>query len=368
MHSVKIEPKYSELSNPRVGLIALATDFRIEKDFISVIKDQNIDFFVNRIHCYFPLTSENLIKMSGTVTEISEDILPNEKLDCVVYGCTSGTIAAGYENIKKKINLAKPEAEVTTPSTAAINALKKMKIKKIAIFTPYSKVLNDEVIDYFKSENFEVSSNAYFDILSDLDIGKVDEEYLYETLSKMDLGDADALFISCTALPALSIIDKLEKKLNKVVLSSNQVLIWDTHYNQLEKKIQLKVLENYLRIRYMDFTKEEYQRRLKKVQKMMQEKGIELLISHDTNNLNYLTGYDAWSFYYAQCAIVHVNAEEPLCFVRAQDSGGAYIKTYLKDENIIVYDEGYIHTWPKHPYDYLVQVIKIENGINFLLV
>jgi Xaa-Pro dipeptidase/ectoine hydrolase len=34
--------------------------------------------------------------------------------------------------------------------------------------------------------------------------------------------------------------------------------------------------------------------------------------------------------------------------------GGAYIKTYLKDENIIVYDENYIHTWPKHPYDYLV--------------
>ena len=228
MHSVKIEPKYINHSNPRVGLIALATDFRIEKDFISVIKDQNIDFFVNRIHCYFPLTSENLIKMSSTVTEISEDILPNEKLDCVVYGCTSGTIAAGYENIKKKVNLAKPEAKVTTPSSAAINALRKMKVEKVAIFTPYSKVLNDEVIDYFKSENFEISSNAYFDILSDLDIGKVDEDYLYETLSKMDLGDADALFISCTALPALSIIDKLEKKLNKVVLSSNQVLIWDT--------------------------------------------------------------------------------------------------------------------------------------------
>ena len=228
MHSVKIEPKYTNLSNPRVGLIALATDFRIEKDFISVIKDQNIDFFVNRIHCYFPLTSENLIKMSSTVTKVSEDILPNEKLDCVVYGCTSGTIAAGYENIKKKVNLAKPEAKVTTPSSAAINALRKMKVEKVAIFTPYSKVLNDEVIDYFKSENFEISSNAYFDILSDLDIGKVDEDYLYETLSKMDLGDADALFISCTALPALSIIDKLEKKLNKVVLSSNQVLIWDT--------------------------------------------------------------------------------------------------------------------------------------------
>jgi len=228
MHSVKIDPKYSIVSNPRVGLIALATDFRIEKDFISVTKDQNIDFFVNRIHCYFPLTSENLIKMSNTITQTSEDILPNEKLDCVVYGCTSGTIAAGYEAIKKKINLAKPEAKVTTPSTAAINALRKMKINNIAIFTPYSKVLNDDVINYFKKENFNITSNAYFDISNDLDIGKVDENYLYETLLKMNLENADGLFISCTALPALSIIDKLEKKLNKVVLSSNQVLIWDT--------------------------------------------------------------------------------------------------------------------------------------------
>ena len=108
----------------------------------------------------------------------------------------------------------------------------------------------------------------------------------------------------------------------------------------------------------MLFTKAEYKERLKKVQKSMQEKGIELLISQDTNNMNYLTGYDAWSFYYAQCVIVHVNAEEPLCFVRAQDAGGAYITTYLKRENIIVYEEKYIHTWPMHPYDSLIELIK----------
>lgn len=228
MNSTKIEPKYISSSNPRVGLIALATDFRIEKDFMSIIKNQSIDFFVNRIHCYFPLTSENLKKMSNSITEISDDILPNEKLDCVVYGCTSGTITSGYSSIKKKINLAKPDAKVTTPSTAAVNALKRLGLKRISIFTPYSKALNDEVVDYFKKENFEITTNSYFDISNDLDIGKVDENYLYETLSEMDLGEAEALFISCTALPALSIIDKLEKKLNKIVLSSNQVLIWDT--------------------------------------------------------------------------------------------------------------------------------------------
>ena len=89
----------------------------------------------------------------------------------------------------------------------------------------------------------------------------------------------------------------------------------------------------------MNFSNEEYKTRLKKVQNSMQEKGIELLISSDTANMNYLTGYDAWSFYYAQAVVVHVNAKEPLCWIRKQDSGGAYIKTYLKSENVIAYDE-----------------------------
>ena len=228
MNSTKIDPKFIGQANPRVGLIALASDFMIEKDFINVIKNRKIDFFVNRIECYNPLTKENLIKMSNKITDVTKDILPDQDLDCVVYGCTSGTIAAGHDSIEKKVKVAKPMAKVSTPSTAAIKALKKLNIKKVSIFTPYSKKLNDDVLDYFKSEGFEVTSNSYFDIQDDYDIGKVDQDYLYEVLSKIDLKGADALFVSCTALPVLEIIDKLEKKLNTIVLSSNQALIWDT--------------------------------------------------------------------------------------------------------------------------------------------
>ncbi len=108
----------------------------------------------------------------------------------------------------------------------------------------------------------------------------------------------------------------------------------------------------------MLFEKNEYKDRLEKVKIDMQNKGIDLLISHDPANMNYLTGYDAWSFYYAQCVLIHVNEDEPICFVRAQDVAGAYIKTYLQDKNIIEYDEKYIHTWPLHPYQYLVEIIK----------
>ena len=77
---------------------------------------------------------------------------------------------------------AKPIADVITPRTAAIKEVKKMKINKISIFTPYSKILNDEVLKYFKSEGFEVTSNSYFDIEADYDIGKVDQNYLYDVL------------------------------------------------------------------------------------------------------------------------------------------------------------------------------------------
>ena len=228
MKSNKIQPQFIKKYNPRIGLIALATDFIIEKDFIKIIKDKDIDFFVNRIECYNPLSKENLIKMSEKVTDVTKNILPDENIDCVVYGCTSGTIAVGHDTIERKVIEAKPEAKITTPSTAAIKALKKWKIIKIAIFTPYTKKLNDEVIDYFSSQGFDIVANTYLDIAADYDIGKVDQNFLFKTLSQIEIKNADALFISCTALPVLNLIERLEKELGKPVITSNQSLIWDT--------------------------------------------------------------------------------------------------------------------------------------------
>jgi maleate isomerase len=234
----KIEPKYISKSNPRIGLITLATDFRIEKDFNNVLSGKDIDLYCNRIHCYNPLTNETLKKMADDITNVTKDILPDQKLDCVAYGCTSGTIAAGYNSIVEKVNAAKPNTKVTTPITAAIKALKKLNINKISIFTPYTNEINNSVVEYFKNENFEINELSYFDIPSDLDIGKVDDKYLFDVLSKIDVSDSDALFVSCTALPVLSLINDLEKKLGKFVVSSNQALIWDS-LNQVNSNINV---------------------------------------------------------------------------------------------------------------------------------
>ena len=223
-----IKPEFKKVFNPKIGLITLSTDLTMESDFYSIIKNLPIDVFVNRIKNYNPLTKENLLKMYDQLESVTKDILPNEKINTIAYGCTSGTIAIGKEKIKEKIQIAKPGCYITTPITSAIKAINKMKIKKIAIFTPYPDSVNKSVFEYFSKEKIEVLSFSSFNLDSDLEIGKVDPNYLLEVLTKMEISDAEGLFVSCTALPVLKILDQVETKIKKTVLSSNQTLIWDS--------------------------------------------------------------------------------------------------------------------------------------------
>ena len=223
-----IKPEFKKVFNPKIGLITLSTDLTMESDFYSIINNLPIDVFVNRIKNYNPLTKENLLKMYDQLESVTKDILPNEKINTIAYGCTSGTIAIGKEKIKEKIQIAKPGCYITTPITSAIKALNKMKIKKIAIFTPYPDSVNKTVFEYFSKEKIEVLSFSSFNLDSDLEIGKVDPNYLLEVLTKMETSSAEGLFVSCTALPVLKILDQVETKIKKTVLSSNQTLIWDS--------------------------------------------------------------------------------------------------------------------------------------------
>ena len=223
-----IASKFKKDFNPKIGLIVLSTDHTIESDFNAVCRDLPLDVFINRIHNQNPLTKENLSKMQDELESVAKKILPDEKIDTIAYGCTSGTIAIGEENVKKKILLAKPGCYVTTPVTSAIKAFNEMNIKKIAVFTPYPESVNKTIFEYFTKNNIDILSFTSLNLDLDSDIAKVDPKYLMDSLTKLDTADADALFISCTALPVLKILDDLEKKIQKLVLSSNQTLIWDT--------------------------------------------------------------------------------------------------------------------------------------------
>ena len=228
IQSKYIAPKFKKKVIPKVGLLALSTDLTIESDFQTICQKLPLDLFVNQIHNENPLTKENLLKMHEQIESVTEKILPGQKINTVAYGCTSGTIAIGEDKVKEKVQLAKPDCYVTTPITSAIKAFKKMNLKKIALFTPYPESVNKTILEYFNKKNINIVSFGTFNIDLDEDIASVDPKHLLETLIKLDINDADALFVSCTALPALEILDQVEKKINKIVLSSNQTLIWDT--------------------------------------------------------------------------------------------------------------------------------------------
>ena len=228
VESKYIAPKFKKKTNPKIGLLALSTDLTIEKDFHSICNKLPFDVFVNRIHNENPLTRENLLKMQDQIESITQKILPGEKISTVAYACTSGTIAIGEDKVKEKIQLAKPGCHVTTPITSAIKAFNKMNIKKIAVFTPYPESVNKTISEYLIKKNINIISFSTFNLDLDVDFARVDPKYLSEILIQLDINNADALFVSCTALPVLKILDQVEKKIKKVVLSSNQTLIWDT--------------------------------------------------------------------------------------------------------------------------------------------
>ena len=228
LKSKYIAPKFKKEFNPKVGLLTLSTDLTIERDFYSICQKLPLDIFVNRIHNENPLTKENLSKMYDQIVPVTEKILPGEKINTVAYGCTSGTIAIGEDRVKEKIQLAKPDCYVTTPITSAIKAFKKMNVKKIAVFTPYPESVNKTIFEYLNKKSINIISFSTFNLDLDVDIARVDPQYLSKTLTSLNINDADALFVSCTALPALEIIEEVEEKINKPVFSSNQTLIWDT--------------------------------------------------------------------------------------------------------------------------------------------
>lgn len=113
----------------------------------------------------------------------------------------------------------------------------------------------------------------------------------------------------------------------------------------------------------LTFSNEEYQRRLKKVKESMEKENIEVLLITNPANMNYLTGYNAWSFYMHQMVVVSLDLEEPLWIGRFMDAIAARKTAWIKHENILAYPDSYVQSTVIHPMDFVSDVIK-EKGFD----
>ena len=107
------------------------------------------------------------------------------------------------------------------------------------------------------------------------------------------------------------------------------------------------------------FTASEYERRIEQTKERMRERDLDALVVSDPANMNYLAGYDGWSFYVHQAVIVTQNRDEPVWVGRGMDANGARATTWLAEENIRPYSDDHVQSpHDLHPMDFFAEVLE----------
>lgn len=211
----------------RIGLIALATDHTSEHDFAQLIDPLEVGLYVNRIAYENPTTPENLKLTGPRLTEAVATLLPDEKFDVIAYGCTAASVVLGNSVVEDYIQKAKPNTPCVTPSSAAFAAFKALGKKRVSVLTPYTQDVTTELVTYFEENGLEVVNANCLGFQDDRQMARIAHSSLIEAAVDAMHPDADALFISCTALRALGCIEQVEAQIAKPVVTSNQAVIWD---------------------------------------------------------------------------------------------------------------------------------------------
>ena len=205
----------------RFGLVALATDMTIEGDAARLMP-WGTQLHVTRIAFDNPTTEENLRNTGPRLRAAADLLVPGVDLAAIGFGCTSASAVLG-PGIG---DLVGDRAALVTPTSAALRGFAALGITRLALMTPYLAATTDLVGDYFQSHGIDVVRRSSMNYADDRDMAVLDADTIVQMATNSDHPDAQALFMSCTALPAIGLIERIECALGKPVITSNQALFW----------------------------------------------------------------------------------------------------------------------------------------------
>lgn len=215
-----------EESFRRIGLIVLATDLTTEYDFMKICNNPRIRLHITRTQYKNPVTPENLRAMENGLAHSASLLAPEVALQAVYFSCTSGGAILGDETVTGKIQASNGEIPVITPLSAASSAFISLKAKKLSILTPYTEDVAEPVGNYFIGAGFSVENIAYMGLTDDRQMARIKSDSIIAAAKETIAADADALFISCTALRSAEVAGIIEKEIGKPVVTSNQAAAW----------------------------------------------------------------------------------------------------------------------------------------------
>ncbi len=211
----------------RIGILVVASDVTCESELYRIVPE-GVSIHTSRMTFPGAVTPEALEKLAS-YAEKATDLLIPACVDTIAFCCTSGSFikGAGYDKeIIAKLEGKFPNVTVTTTSTAVSAAFKKLNIKKVAVATPYLDSVNEALKNYLEAEGISVLNIEGLGIRDDQETNNLPLESAYRLSKKVNVPEADAIFISCTSFRTIEIIEKLETDLGKPVISSNQATIW----------------------------------------------------------------------------------------------------------------------------------------------
>lgn len=146
--------------------------------------------------------------------------------EVVAYLCTSGSFVNGVaaEQELRKVIIDAGARDAVTTSGALVEALSVLGLRRISVVTPYYADLTSRLHDFLAELGIETVASEHLGLGAG--IWKVSYRTVAEQLLLANRPDAEALFVSCTNLPAYDIIEPMEEALGKPVLTANQLTMW----------------------------------------------------------------------------------------------------------------------------------------------
>ena len=146
----------------------------------------------------------------------------------VTFACTSGSFHGGlaWERSIRETMLAAGAGRAQTTSGALLEAIDVLGIRRLAVGTPYDRGSTDRLGTFLAEAGITAVSLEHQPPRPGDDLNDFSEADLEGLAERAMRPDADALFLSCTALATIDLIPQLERRYGVPVLTSTQVTMW----------------------------------------------------------------------------------------------------------------------------------------------
>ena len=209
----------------RIGLLLPSSSSVQERDFCKVLPE-DITLHVARMRLS-NVEAESTLRIVQEIESESQK-LADVDVDVIVFPATapSSRNGIGYDQeLIRRISAASGKP-ATTASTALLEALRVLSIKRIALGAPWSAPVNETVAAFIEANGVKVLAQETLGLIRNLEIGLLDPQTAFDVGRRVNRPGADAIVLACGNWSTFSIIDELEHNLGKPVLTTNQVTLW----------------------------------------------------------------------------------------------------------------------------------------------